>query len=129
MDAAGDVVRRYFGVVADLGSTPEDLLALLHPDVRVVEHPNRFTPAGAVRDREAVIAGFLAGKRLLAEQRIDIHELLEAGDRVAVRATWRGTVAGGTELVTHVAAFLTVEAGRVREHETFDCVEPSGPVA
>ena len=125
------VVARYFEIVADLGSSREALLDVLHPDVRVTEHPNALNPRGAVRDRDAVVAGFLAGKRLLAEQAIELHELAAAGDRVAVRATWRGTIGAdagalpaGAELAAHIAAWLTVSDGRVREHETFDCYEP-----
>jgi ketosteroid isomerase-like protein len=125
------VVRRYFEIVADLGSSADDLLAVLHPTVRITEHPNMITPRGAVRDRDAVVAGFLAGKRLLAAQTFDLHEVLVAGNRVAVRATWRGTIAhgtqsvpAGTELVAHIAAMLTAEDGSIREHETFDCYEP-----
>jgi ketosteroid isomerase-like protein len=127
------VVRRYYEVVADLGSSREDLLALLHPDVRIVEHPNPISPRGAVRDRDATVEGFLAGKRLLSEQSFDVHEVLVSGDRVAVRATWRGTVgegrgglAAGSEIVAQVAGLLTVTDGLIRDHETFDCYEPFG---
>jgi ketosteroid isomerase-like protein len=125
------VVRRYFELVADLGSAPDALRDLLHPAVRVAEHPNAINPRGIVRDRDGVIAGLLAGKRLLAAQTIDVLELLVSGDRVAVRAIWRGTIGEGTdtlgpgtELVAHIAAWLTVADGRIREHETFDCYEP-----
>ena len=68
---------------------------------------------------------------LLATQTIDILELLVSGDRVAVRATWRGTIgegmdglAAGAEFVAQIAAWLTVVDGCIREHETFDCYEP-----
>jgi ketosteroid isomerase-like protein len=125
------VVRRYFEVVADLGSTEDDLLAVLHPDARITEHPNPISPEGAVRDRDATIAGFNAGKALLSAQTFDIHDLIASGDRVVVRATWRGTVGidterlpVGTELVAHVSAWLTVADGLVRRHETYDCYEP-----
>jgi hypothetical protein len=125
------VVRRYFAVVADLGSSPDALLDVLHPAVRIIERPNAMNPRGAVRDRDAAIAGFLAGKDLLGTQTIDIDELLVTGDRVAVRAAWRGTIregadapAPGAELVAHIAAWLTVVDGCIREHETFDCYEP-----
>jgi ketosteroid isomerase-like protein len=127
------VVRRYFEVVADLGSSENDLVALLHPDVRITEHPNAITPNGAVRDRDATVAGFLAGKALLSAQSFDVHDLIASGDRVVVRATWRGTVGIdterlplGSELVAHIAAWLTVTDGLVREHETYDCYEPFG---
>jgi ketosteroid isomerase-like protein len=125
------VVRRYLELVADLGSSEDDLLAVLHPALRIIEHPNPITPRGAVRDRDAVVAGFRAGKRLLAAQSIEVHEVLVAGDRVAVRATWRGTIGqgtdavpAGTELVAQTAGLLTVVDGLIREHETFDCYEP-----
>src|SRR5215210_6554521 len=125
------VVEQYFAVVADLGSSADALLDVLHPEVRITERPNAITPHGAVRDRDAAIAGFLAGKELLARQAIDIHELLVLGDRVMVRATWRGTIRGGSgplgpgaELVAHISAWLTVADGRIGEHETFDCYEP-----
>ena len=126
------LVRRYFATVADLGSTEEDLRSMLAVDLRAVEHPNAITPNGAVRDLESTCSGFRSGKALLSEQTFDVHEVLTSGERAAVRATWRGVVgvdAGpyrrGQELVAHIAGFLTVRDGRIADHETFDCYEPS----
>jgi ketosteroid isomerase-like protein len=134
MSDPADVVRRYFETVADLGSSPDALRDVLDRDVRITERPNAINPRGAARDRDGAIAGFLAGKQLLARQTMDILEVLVSGDRVAVRATWRGTVghdagglSAGAELVAHIAAWLTVADGRVVEHETFDCYEPPPP--
>lgn len=128
------VVRRYFEIVSDLGSSVDALVEVLHPDARLIEHPNAISPRGATRDRDGIVAAFLAGKELLSAQAIELHELLISGDRVAARATWRGTIGqatgrfpAGTELVAHVAGMLTVEDGRIREHETFDCYEPLPP--
>ena len=133
MSDTATLVRRYFAIVADLGSTEDMLRAALHPDVRVIEHPNPITPGGAVRDPEGTIAGFLAGKRLLSAQRFEIHDLLADGERAAVRATWRGTVGldtprlpEGTQLIAHIGAFVVLAEGLVREHQTFDCYEPFG---
>jgi ketosteroid isomerase-like protein len=124
---AAEIVRRYFAIVADLGSSQDEFEAVLHPDIRVIEHPNAMNAKGAVRDRDHMVEGFLAGKQLLTTQAIDVHELVSDGDRVAVRATWRGTTGDGTELVAHIAGWLTVADGRIREHETFDCYEPFTP--
>jgi ketosteroid isomerase-like protein len=125
------IVRRYFAIVSDLQSTADDLKAILHPDLQVTEHPNAISPRGQVRDREQTVAGFEAGKRLLSAQTFDVHETIVQGDRVAVHATWRGTIAqaagplpAGAELAAHVAAVLTVRDDLIREHETFDCYEP-----
>jgi ketosteroid isomerase-like protein len=128
------VVRGYYAAVADLSSSESQLRSIVSPDLTVVEHPNAVTPQGATRDLESTVAGFLAGKTLLAEQAFDIHEVIVAGSRAAVRATWRGVVeidAGpyraGQELAAHVAAFVTIEDGLVVEHETFDCYRPIEP--
>lgn len=125
------LVRHYYAVVSDLGSAPDDLRSLLAPDVRVVEHPNLVTPAGAVRDLDRTLAGFASGKALLREQEFTVHEVLVHGERAAVRASWRGVVGASIgpfleaqELVSEVAALLTVRDGLVTEHETFDCYRP-----
>ena len=125
------VVRAYYAVVADLASSEADLAALLAPELRVIEHPNALIPTGAARNREQTLAGFAAGKALLAEQSFVIHEAVATAGTVAVRATWSATVArdrggftAGTRLTAHVASFLTVRDGRIARHETFDCYEP-----
>jgi ketosteroid isomerase-like protein len=126
-----EVVTRYYGIVGDLASTEADLREVLDPAVRIVEHPNPITPSGAVRDLDSTIKGFLGGKSLLAEQSFDLHEVLVAGDRATVRASWRGTVGldvgpfrKGAELAAEIAAFITVRDGRIADHETFDCYRP-----
>jgi ketosteroid isomerase-like protein len=128
-----DTVRRYFSIVADLGSTEDELRSIVHPEAHFTEHPNAVSPAGATKDRDQSLSGFRSGKALLAEQRIEIHDVLVDGERAAVRATWRGTVgvdAGpftkGTELVAALGSFLRIRDGRVVEHETYDCYQPFG---
>ena len=80
-----------------------------------------------------MLAGFRAARGLLREQEFRVQEILDHGGRVAVRAHWRATVgvtrgplAAGTELEAHIASFLTVEDGRIREQETFDGYPPFG---
>jgi ketosteroid isomerase-like protein len=124
------VVRRYYAVVGDHGATEDDLAALLHPELRVVEHPNAINPQGTVRDRDETLAGYVAGKALLADQAFEVAEVLVDGDRAAVRATWSGTLGrdlgplkAGAALKAHIASLLTVADGLIRAHETFDCYD------
>lgn len=134
MDEIEHTVRRYYEVVGDLASTEEQLEGLLDPAVRVVIHPNTIEPNGSVRDRDAVLAGFRAGRTMLSAQSFDVHDVLVGGDgRAAVKATWSGTVAvelpglaPGTELVAEVASLLTVSGGRIVGQESFDCYAPIG---
>ena len=126
-----DAVRRYYEVVADLTSTVDDLVPLLHPEGRFIERPNLLAPGGAVRRTDEVVKGFLAGKALLSEQEFIVHEVLVDADRASVRATWTGTVgidAGpfhrGDTLTAHIAALALIRDGRILEHDTYDCYEP-----
>lgn len=123
MATTEDVIRRYFAIVADLGSSAADLRAVLTPDAVLTELPNPISPNGHVRLVDETIAGFEAGKARLSSQSIDIHEILVAGERAAVRSTWRGSV-GDAEIVAHMGGFVTVRDGRVAAHETYDCYEP-----
>jgi ketosteroid isomerase-like protein len=123
-DDPRSTVERYYATVADLQASPEELRALLDPQLRVVEHPNAIHPQGTVRDRDAVVAAYEEGKGMLSEQVFELEELLVSGDRVSVRAVWRGRLAGGARLEARIAAFLTVVDGRIREHETYDCYAP-----
>jgi ketosteroid isomerase-like protein len=88
---AVDVVRRYLAAVADADATADDLAALLHPDVRVVEHPNLVSPHGARRGRDEVLAAYEVGKRLMARQEFELHDAVERDGLVAARATWRAS--------------------------------------
>lgn len=125
------VVRRYYAVVSDLGSTAADLEALLAADVLITEHPNPISPNGAVRDKDATLAGFAAGKALLRAQSFDVREIVVNGERAAVRAIWRATIGidagpfrAGQKLTAQVASWLTVRDGRIVAHETYDCYQP-----
>ena len=123
-----DVVGRALAVIADLGAPADDLGALLAPGYVLVEHPNALRPQGRVATRAEALASFTAGRSLLAEQRLDVHELVAQGAAVAVRATWHGILAtafpglpAGGALQAEVAQFLTVRDGLLVRQETFDC--------
>ena len=86
---------------------------------------------GRVATREEALASFAAGRSLLAEQRLDVHELVAQGAAIGVRATWHGVLAtafpglpAGAALQAEVAQFLTVRDGLLVRQETFDCYAP-----
>ena len=70
----------------------DTLARVLHPDARFSEMPNVINPAGTERDADGR-ARRSRGHELLAEQTYDVHSMLAAGDKIAARATWRGTLA------------------------------------
>jgi ketosteroid isomerase-like protein len=126
-----DTVRRYYALVADLTSAEDELAALLHTDAILVEHPNLLLPHGAVRDRAGTLAGLRAGRQLLSRQAFTVLQIVGDGTDLAVRARWTGEIGrdlggfrAGQTLEAEIAAFVTLDDGRVRRHETFDCYRP-----
>ena len=108
------------------------LVKLMHPDVRISEMPNAVNRGGTERGAEDALAAFRRGKAMLARQSYDVEDVIVAGDKIAARATWRGTIAvdagpltAGTELTARIATFTEVRDGRIYRHATYDCYLPN----
>jgi ketosteroid isomerase-like protein len=117
------IVEDYFTAVAALDERAVD--RLLHPDVVITERPNAVNPHGSVRDHGEALAALRRAREIMAEHRFELHDRLVDGDRVALKATWRGRLADGRELSAHVAAFLQIRDERIYRHETYDCYATS----
>src|SRR3954447_17023458 len=117
------ILEDFFAVAA---AFDEDALArLLHPEARITEMPNLINRAGTERDVAAAREAFRRGRGLLSGQSFELHSTVQAGDVIAARATWRGTLAAtGQELTAHIASFTEVRGGPVSRHATYDCYEP-----
>ena len=107
------------------------MAAIMHPEARISELPNAVNRGGTERDVATAREAFARGRVLLASQTYDVHEVIESGDTIAARTTWRGTMAidagplkAGQELVAHIATFTQVRDGRIFRHATYDCYEP-----
>src|ERR1700754_1800436 len=82
----------------------EALARIMHPEARISELPNAINTSGSERDMVEAHAAFQRGKSLLAEQTYDVHDVLLAGNKIAARATWTGTLAAtGQTLKAHIA--------------------------
>jgi ketosteroid isomerase-like protein len=134
--SATEVVERYLGLIADHGSDPAELAALLHDDFRFVERPNLVSPSGSDRDREAVLRSLAAGRELLSSERYEVRDHLVSGDRIVTRVVWTGTVArdagpfaAGAELRAESSMHFVVRGGLIVEQENFDCFHAFGPRA
>ena len=101
------------------------LAKLLHPEARISEMPNAVNRSGTERDMTTALAAFRKGKTMLAEQSYEVHDVLEAGDKIAARATWRGRLNDGPELAAEIATFTEVRDGRIYRHATYDCYIPN----
>jgi ketosteroid isomerase-like protein len=102
----------------------EAMARIMHPDGHISEMPNAINRAGTERDVPTARKAFARGKGMLAKQSYEVHEVLQSGDKIAARATWRGTLAAdGKELKAHIATFSEVRDGKIFRHATYDCYE------
>src|SRR3954462_9331953 len=117
------ILHDFFDAAARLDDTA--MASLMHPEARISELPNAINREGTERDVAQALAAFARGRGMLASQTYDVHQVIEAGDTIAARATWRGTLAAtGQELTAHIATFTQVRDGRIFRHATYDCYEP-----
>jgi ketosteroid isomerase-like protein len=99
-------------------------------DVVQVEHPNRLVPNGATRDHAALIEGFRRGKKVLTDQRYELHHALVSGDDVAYECTFTATLAvplgnkqPGDTIRARFAVFLRFRADQIISQRNYDCFE------
>lgn len=98
--------------------------ALLHPELELVEHPNKLNPAGARYDLAAVMAAAARGAAALASERYDVRAMVCEGDRAAVQTTWTGTLPDGRTMTAAICSVIELRDGRVWRQEQYDCFAP-----
>lgn len=113
------------------GATGEALTRFWHPDAEQIEFPSLMRPVGHRRTLAEMAAGAEVGLQLIRDQHYEVLTVVEAGDQVAVQLTWTATVAAdlgslavGTELTAHVAAFYVFRDGLLLRQSSYDCYEP-----
>jgi ketosteroid isomerase-like protein len=106
----------------------DESASYMHPEIELIEHPNRVVPAGRRLDRAGLAAAAARGKQLMASQRYDIRQLIVDGDRAAVQIAWSGTLAvaigalpAGHVMRAHVCSIIELRDGKVWRQEQYDC--------
>lgn len=124
-----DVVLSYLRAVEshDL----DEVARHLHPEVLVIEHPNRLSPAGKQYDHAALRAASERGKALLASERYEVRAMTVEGDRAAVQIAWSGTLAvaagplpAGHVMRAQICSIIELRDGKVWRQEQYDCFLP-----
>lgn len=94
---------------------------LLHPEVQLVEHPNRINPNGTRADRAAMRAAGERGRDVLTRQRYDVRAVIVDGPRAAVQIAWTGTLASGGELQAQICSVIELRDAKIWRQEQYDC--------
>jgi len=95
--------------------------ALLHPDVELVEHPNKLNPGGRRYDRAGMQAAGERGRAAMARQRYEVRGMIVEGDRAAVQIAWTGVLAAGTEMHAQLCSVIELRDGKIWRQDQYDC--------
>jgi ketosteroid isomerase-like protein len=131
MSSAHETVVRDLLAAIEAEAPVEAVAAFWHPDAEQVELPSLMRPAGHRRGVAEMLEGYRAGAGFLRSQAYDVLDVVDDGERLAVRLRWTattavdaGTLPAGTELVAHVAVFYEFRDGLVLRQSSYDCYEP-----
>jgi hypothetical protein len=123
--------RAYLTCIEEARSFDE-LAPFFHPDIRLVEYPNRLVPNGKCRFFPHVAQAFESGRKAVLAQTYKVRNVIVAGSSVALEVEWEGTLAvplgsleAGATLSCDSAMFLHFDAeGRILRQENYDCFAP-----
>ena len=122
-----ELTKRYFSAI----SAREDTRAYFCPEVTQREFPNRLVPNGATRDLAALSEARERGLRAVENERYEILNALEHGERLALEVLWTarllvplGSLGPGDTLRAHFGVFLKYRDGRILEQHNYDCFDP-----
>ena len=131
MSSAHETVVRDLLSAIEAEAPVEAVAAFWHPDAEQVELPSLMRPAGHRRGVAEMLEAYRAGAGFLRSQAYDVLDVVDDGERLAVRLRWTattavdaGTLPAGTELVAHVAVFYEFRDGLVLRQSSYDCYEP-----
>lgn len=116
-----DVVTAYLAAIE--AHRLDEVAAFQHPELEVIEHPNKLNPAGKRDGLAEVRAAGERGAALMASERYAIRALIAEGDRAAVTMAWTGTLHDGRELRAQICTVIELRDGKVWKQEQFDCFD------
>ena len=99
----------------------DDVARRQHPDIEIVEHPNKLNPTGKTYDRAAIRAAGERGAALMASEQYEIRSLVVEGDRACVQMLWTGKLHNGMEMRAHICSAIELRDGLVYRQEQYDC--------
>lgn len=100
------------------------VVACLHANIQVIEHPNKLNPNGATYDRAAIRAAGERGARIMASERYEVRALTCEGDRVIAQIAWSGTLHDGRTLRAQICSAIELRDGLIWRQEQYDCFDP-----
>ena len=114
-----DIVTSYLRAVE--AHRLDEVAGWLHPDVEVIEHPNKLNPSGKRYDAAAIRAAGERGAKLMAREVYAVTQMIVDGDRAAATIEWTGVLADGREMTAHICSVIELRDGKIWRQQQYDC--------
>ncbi|MDX2086902.1 MAG: nuclear transport factor 2 family protein [Kofleriaceae bacterium] len=101
----------------------DDVAAMLHPDMELIEHPNQINPAGKRYNKAEIRAAGERGAKALTSERYTLRSLIIEGDRAAALLSWVATLHDGRTMRGQFCSILEMRDGLLIRQEQYDCFE------
>lgn len=125
-----EIAKAYLKAIED-DAEFEVLSRFFAEDVVQHEYPNQLVKGGATRTMADLRAAAERGKGVVAWQKYEVRNAVEAGDWVALEVTWRaalkvpvGSLPAGGEMKANFGVFLQFRDGRIIRQHNYDCFDP-----
>ena len=99
----------------------DDVAAMLHDDIVVIEHPNKLNPNGARYDKAAIRAAGERGAKLMTRERYEARQLIVDGVRAVALIDWTGEITTGQTMRAQICSVIEVRDGKIWWQEQYDC--------
>jgi len=122
--------RAYLHAI-ERGVSEEELASFFSLDVVLEQFPNRLVPKLLQSNAEDILRQFMQGKKSVPRQKYEVHNIVAAGDWVAMQVRWEGVLAvpvagleAGATMRAWLAMFLEFRNGKITRQSNYDCFEP-----
>lgn len=129
-DQNRQVVRSYLSALAS-GTAGDALSKFFTRDAVQIEFPNQLNPNGGRSNLATILLRAEQGQKLMARQTYEIQSEIAEGSKVAVEATWTGTLAvavgtlsPGSTMRAHFAIHFEMRDGLIAVQRNYDCFDP-----
>ena len=125
-----EIAKAYLAAIGD-GVSFDELSRFFADDVVQREYPNQLVKVGATRTLPELREAAERGKNVVAWQRYEVRNAIEAGDWVALEVTWTaslkvpvGSLPAGGEMKANFGVFIQFRDGRIVKQHNYDCFDP-----
>ncbi|MCW3462552.1 nuclear transport factor 2 family protein [Chitinophaga nivalis] len=131
MDEKLALVYRYFQLLENFSTDPDEFAGIFHPDIIQTAYPNQLSNDIKQRNFDNMLESMTTNKLMLKSQQFSVQKALQTGQTLVVEARWTGEIrvdAGrfrrGQIMKAFICTIIEFRDGKIYRQRNYDCYEP-----